>query len=443
MKFNNIDFFSISISSKNVFSYYNRFVKNAFRNIEKFKNKYFEKDSVKHNIPLSKIFELYKNGFNEGINQAEITLKKKGEISQDAGKFYLFEIASTYNIHAKYCNESLRYYFKDYTDTKHDPEIIKRIGRIIGEYQFSWQKVLENHRVFEPLFKKEVYKIKNDIFNKPLFPCHNVKVIGLPDTMQIAKDFGASIIKLNSILNKRKKELLEGRMNEPTMNHIFRFDILGIFENQCLEFLQETTNNLNNGIYKKYLSNYNCLLSDLNTCISTLDGIKSVFTINMSFVPEYYRYGENWLKVIYDKLVETKNFYLKITKADKQTCITGFQSNLEPKHKETLKNWIYHDSLKTFINIENELLERGYLNDNYKWVKYKTFLIDFLITIQHNKFFKNIVKGQKKQDFHYRQFISELYGYGKTGLTETSKKHKPKLEIASSLFLWVENHLNN
>ena len=140
---------------------------------------------------------------------------------------------------------------------------------------------------------------------------------------------------------------------------------------------------------------------------------------------------------------EYKDYLNNTILTSEQTDLKGFQSNLEPKHNEILKDWIYPDSLKTFIDIENELLERGYLDDNYKWVKYKISLIDFLITIQHNKFFKNIVKGQKKQDFHYRQFISELYGYGKTGLTETSKKHKPKLEIASIPFLWVENHLNN
>jgi hypothetical protein len=122
--------------------------------------------------------------------------------------------------------------------------------------------------------------------------------------------------------------------------------------------------------------------------------------------------------------------------------IVGFNSTLEPNHKERLKAWIYSGSMETFNIIENELLNRKYLDEDYKWANKKTKLIDFLTVIHQKNFFRPIVLGKRKQLFHYRQFISEMYGYRKTGLTETSTKHKPTLNEALFHFSWIENHLN-
>lgn len=123
----------------------------------------------------------------------------------------------------------------------------------------------------------------------------------------------------------------------------------------------------------------------------------------------------------------------------KNSELTGFKSNLQPIHNEQLKEWIYSDHLENYIEIEMELLSRGFLDADYQWKKYKTEMIDFLKVIEHYQFFRPVVLSVRKKDFHYRQFISELYGFGKTGLSETVKKHKPSLESAQIPFSWIGN----
>jgi|GEM_PF-4206622 len=105
---------------------------------------------------------------------------------------------------------------------------------------------------------------------------------------------------------------------------------------------------------------------------------------------------------------------------------------------DLLKEWILPDYLTKFTAIELELFSRGFIDNSYKWQKYKTDLADFLCVITSYKYFKHVVKGQKRQGFHYRQFISERYGFGMTGMTETWKKSKPKIDIAMIPFKWIE-----
>lgn len=107
-------------------------------------------------------------------------------------------------------------------------------------------------------------------------------------------------------------------------------------------------------------------------------------------------------------------------------------------NNEDLSDWILPDFIPKFLEIEKELFRRGYIKNSYQWQKHKTVLIKFLCVIINYKYFRQIVKGKKIQDFHKRQFISERYGFGKTGLTETSKKHKPTLEFALIPFSWIK-----
>ena len=104
---------------------------------------------------------------------------------------------------------------------------------------------------------------------------------------------------------------------------------------------------------------------------------------------------------------------------------------------ENLKDWIYANAISKFKETEEELYNREYLDTSYKWQKQKTKLIDFIHVIISYNYFKPIVKGKKTQDFHKRQFISQRYGFGKTGLTETAKKYKPELKIALIPFYWI------
>jgi hypothetical protein len=131
-----------------------------------------------------------------------------------------------------------------------------------------------------------------------------------------------------------------------------------------------------------------------------------------------------------------------------KTYIEYLESRLNPKESQpeqiftpktdTLKDWLKPDYIKPFIEIEQGLFERGFIDANYKWLKSKKDLIDLLIVITDYRLFKERVLGKKMQSFHYRQFISKRYGFGKTGLTETGKKYKPTIEIARASFLWVK-----
>ncbi len=105
---------------------------------------------------------------------------------------------------------------------------------------------------------------------------------------------------------------------------------------------------------------------------------------------------------------------------------------------DLLKDWIKSDYITNFSEIENELLKRGFIDASFKWIKSKRKLIEFLLVIEGYRFFKGTVLGEKKQSFHYRQFISERYGYGKTGLTETNKKYKTDVELAKATFFWIK-----
>ena len=103
-----------------------------------------------------------------------------------------------------------------------------------------------------------------------------------------------------------------------------------------------------------------------------------------------------------------------------------------------LKNWIEFKKIPMFIDIEQGLFDKGFIDENHKWLKKKRKLIEFLKVISEYQFFREKVLAHKKQPFHYRQFISERYGYGKTGLTATSKEYKPTFEISKSSFFWIE-----
>ena len=99
------------------------------------------------------------------------------------------------------------------------------------------------------------------------------------------------------------------------------------------------------------------------------------------------------------------------------------------------------NSIEKFKEIEKELFNLGYLNNSYQWntKKTKKKLIDFVSVVDHYGYFRKLnISRAPVKDFHKRQFISERYGFGKTGLSETSKKYKPSLEEALIPFSWIE-----
>ena len=135
-----------------------------------------------------------------------------------------------------------------------------------------------------------------------------------------------------------------------------------------------------------------------------------------------------------ESLKEVETYVSKlITETEKPSIEQPFKPDIDG-----LKTFVLPDNLQWFAEIETELFNRGYIDGAYKWMKNKTDLIDFLTVIYTMKVFRPSVNGKRLQDFHKRQFISGRYGQGKTGLTETAKKHKPKTDIAVIPFSWIK-----
>ena len=121
---------------------------------------------------------------------------------------------------------------------------------------------------------------------------------------------------------------------------------------------------------------------------------------------------------------------------------TDFQSGLSLQEtnelSSQLKEWILPDYLNKFVEIEKELYNREYIDQYHQWQKKLTVLVEFVCVIIVYNYFKPIVNGKKIKDFHKRQFISERYGYKKSGLTDTWGKVKPKIDSAKIPFSWIE-----
>lgn len=125
------------------------------------------------------------------------------------------------------------------------------------------------------------------------------------------------------------------------------------------------------------------------------------------------------------------------TEPDKQKHNRPKES-LPPHQIETLKEWVLFDYISIFLNVEKELYDRGYINEEYHWRKYKKNLLELVTLLHWYKYFKPIINGRKKKGFHYRQFIAERYGFDRIGLTETYKKYKPTNQLAENSFLWIK-----
>jgi len=114
------------------------------------------------------------------------------------------------------------------------------------------------------------------------------------------------------------------------------------------------------------------------------------------------------------------------------------QADLKPINVELLEGWILPDFISKYIEIEKELYNLGYIDKAYKWKKKKTELANYVCVIINYKYFKPIVDGKKIKDFHKVHLISERFGYGKTGLSETWKKHNKNIDLAKIPFSWIE-----
>jgi len=109
----------------------------------------------------------------------------------------------------------------------------------------------------------------------------------------------------------------------------------------------------------------------------------------------------------------------------------------EVYQSDQLRGWIDSDYISDYIEIEKELLSKGYINSDYKWQKHKIELAEFLCVIISFKYFSPIVEGKRIKDFHKRRFIEQRYGYKENGLSQTWKKVKNNIETAKITFSWI------
>ena len=148
------------------------------------------------------------------------------------------------------------------------------------------------------------------------------------------------------------------------------------------------------------------------------------------------------------KIIPLEIFYKnKITeneRAQKRKAKSNFQGSLNKTEIDNLQNklkdWIRAVKIEKFVSIEKELFEKGFIDSSHKWVAQKTELADFAYIIIHYKYFEQSVNRKRIKDFHKRQFISERYGFPKTGsksLGETWKSSKPNFESANKNFPWI------
>lgn len=156
---------------------------------------------------------------------------------------------------------------------------------------------------------------------------------------------------------------------------------------------------------------------------------------------------ENHLRIIEDierqrnfKKLEIESYILERIK----TNIDNLKDNPKPDaipfipKTDKLNEWILSDYISKFTEIEIELFNRGFIDASYKWQKSKTDLVYYICVLKEYRYFRPRVNGKTIKDFHKKQFISERYGYDKTGLSEAWKKANRQIENAVIPFYWIK-----
>lgn len=143
-----------------------------------------------------------------------------------------------------------------------------------------------------------------------------------------------------------------------------------------------------------------------------------------------------------DKYLESFENYLKFLNNsltnDKQS-----DESLKPfnPEKKLLEEWISPMYFSKYIEIEKELFSKSYIDAEGKWIKsYGSLknLVEFAFLIIEFDFFRPIVKGNRKQKFHYKQFISERYLNNKKALSGIWKKYYKEFSIHNNSFDWIK-----
>ena len=321
MNFQNIDWHDLQFNSKSVYKFLKKYTK--FKEIEDYyKGEKLKFYAEKHNIEYAKIIKLFDIGFEKGKQFA----KAKTENSlPEYRKDYWFNLAKNFYVTTNLISSN-GFHFKKNWVTHHEPEIIEKMGYVTGEYWFVWQKILENHVVFEPLFKVELDKIKYSSLTGTPFR-FKAKITNLPDNLQKLGVLNLILSHLSEILIARKEDILKRDSNSFSYGRIFSYQIINDFTHLFNSFIKETANNKENGTFERHYSKYANLRRVITNCIAVFKDFKPVFDFDMSFMYEYELHGENWFKIIYDKLNETKISFDEITGLDSSKYL-GYECKL-------------------------------------------------------------------------------------------------------------------
>lgn len=246
---------------------------------------------------------------------------------------------------------------------------------------------------------------------------------------QVLEDAVTQYLRLEYSTNNRDKtqwDLLETKINE--------LDLFGLDLNIRVLLISEDPDKLYNTLNAIFIKDYNVYFKKISSIIDS-EALQYGYDyvnkeqrprILIKFLFTYGAIRDVITKIKPQMKIETKSF---------QSGLTLEKIN---ELANQLKEWILPDYLNKFIEIEKELYKREYIDQNHKWTKNLTLLVDLVCVITDYKYFKQTVNGKRIQDFHKRQFISQRYGYEKTRLKETWKKRKPKIEFAKIPFSWIE-----
>jgi len=119
-----------------------------------------------------------------------------------------------------------------------------------------------------------------------------------------------------------------------------------------------------------------------------------------------------------------------------------FNVGLIKSHEQEVILFVDSDKLGYYKWVENELLERGFLDMDYNWCipKSKQKLLDLICCLDKIGFFKKIVKGKKVNIKHYRWYVCELFGLKKNALTNALGRYKPNYKESLISFYWLDDY---
>lgn len=447
-----MDVFEIIFSELNTIRFY--FVYNKYKKIE-FKDKrgndYYKDIYVNDKTYNSYIHEICQKFYKvlPFIEQRKVQeySKKIEKLQNHCKKGY--KLLNDYTPKGLSFNISSNYVYPDFTLKKFLSDIIKifNMPEIINS-----QLYIKDHKKFE-----NNHEILVSFYN---FLNHTNQVINILNEkiklFLLDKDLSQKKVIVSDLVSKIDKTVNEVQsVFKKVVNcgHIINTYNTG----RIISLIKGTLINVKNEEFKKLIANYivvfdifkeKCYLDYSD--IYVYEPLEKILNLSKEDIKEMEEKAEKNRIVEKDRFERDREISTKVIawlnkelkknesgKPDKQSELESFNSNLESEHIKMIKIWIDPDLLDCFNKIEKELLSRDFLTENYKWDKSKRKLIELFQIYKENDFFKKIVLGNLKQEFHYRQFVSLLYGFEKKGLTETSSKYKPTIKKSLATFYFI------